>query len=451
MKIPAPVRELGKVFGANGYECHLVGGAVRDLILHRPLTDFDIATNALPEQVTALFRRVIPTGIRHGTVTVLFRGERFEVTTYRADGTYTDGRRPDSVTFTATIDGDLARRDFTINGIAFDLNVQRLLDPFDGRGDLRRRVVRAIGDPDQRFQEDGLRPVRACRFVSQLGFSLDPVTRDAIPRAIDRVRLVSIERIRDELLRIVQSPGVIPGFELLSETGLLAVIIPELEQGKGVEQRERHCFDVFRHSLATCAAADATDLVLRLAALLHDVGKPATLTVGDAGEPRFHDHDRVSAEMAGEILRRLRLPTATIDRVCHLVRQHMFNYTPEWSDSAVRRFVARVGSEHIRDLMRLRRADQIGRCGRDEPSQGLADLAAHIDRLLASDSALAVGDLAIDGRVLMTELKIPGGPDIGIVLRFLLESVLEDPAQNERGLLIEIARRFYDERLRRPR
>ncbi len=450
MRIPAPVKELGRVFREKGYECHLVGGAVRDLILGRELTDFDIATNALPEQVTDLFRRVIPTGIKHGTVTVLFRGERFEVTTYRSDGTYSDGRRPDAVTFSATIDEDLARRDFTINGMACDLASGRLLDPHGGRADLMRKVVRAIGDPSQRFQEDGLRPVRACRLAAQLGFSIDAATKAAIPAALDRVRLVSMERVRDELVRIVQSEHVVMGFELLSETGLLAVIMPELEQGRGVEQRERHCFDVFMHSLYTCAAADPADLGLRLAALLHDVGKPATLTFGEAGEPRFHNHDRVSAELADEILKRLKLPNAVVERVSHLVRHHMFNYSEEWKDAAVRRLVARVGREHIHDLMRLRRADQVGRCNRDEPITGLVELGRRIERVLGAESALTLGDLAVDGRALMAELAVPSGPVVGVILRFLMETVLEDPAQNERGRLLEIARRFYEERLRRP-
>lgn len=445
------MRELATIFRDGGYECHLVGGAVRDLLLGRPLTDFDIATNALPEQVSQLFRRVIPTGVKHGTVTVLFKGEHFEVTTYRADGTYSDGRRPDSVTFAPTIDGDLARRDFTINGIACDLASGRVLDPHGGRRDLKLRIVRAIGDPDERFQEDGLRPVRACRFAAQLGFTIEPATKAAIPRALDRVRMVSAERVRDELVRIVESSNVVLGLQLLSETGLLAVIMPELEQGRGVEQRERHCFDVFTHSLYTCAAADAGDLGLRLAALLHDVGKPATLSAGPAGEPRFHDHERVSAEMSGEILRRLRLPNATVERVCHLVRHHMFNYTPDWKDAAVRRLVARVGRQHISDLLRLRRADQVGRCNRDEPIEGLLELERRIHRLLEQEEALTLSDLAVDGTALMQELSLPSGPIVGTLLSFLLEAVLEDPAQNERPRLLEIARRFYDERLRATR
>jgi tRNA nucleotidyltransferase (CCA-adding enzyme) len=228
------------------------------------------------------------------------------------------------------------------------------------------------------------------------------------------------------------------------------VILPELDQGRGVEQRERHCFDVFLHSLYSCAAADAADLGLRLAALLHDVGKPATLTAGLSGEPRFHNHDKVSAEMAEQILRRLKLPNADVDRVCHLVRHHMFNYSPDWKDSAVRRFVARVGRESIADLLKLRRADQVGRCNRDEPVQGILDLGRRIDAVLAAQEALTISDLAVDGDALMRELALPSGPDVGTILRFLLECVLEDPAQNEREKLIGIARRFYQERLRRP-
>jgi tRNA nucleotidyltransferase (CCA-adding enzyme) len=449
MRIPSVVRDFASVFHGAGFQCHLVGGAVRDMLLNRPHTDFDVATDAPPSEVIPLFRRVIPTGIKHGTVTVLFRGTRFEVTTFRTEAEYGDGRRPDSVTFAPSITEDLARRDFTINAIAYDLRADKVEDPHDGRADLRKGIIRAIGDPAERFREDGLRPLRACRFAAQLGFRVEEATLRAIPGSLDILAKVSSERVRDEILRILQAPTPSVGFLLMNETGILGIVLPELKEGEGVEQGTLHCFDVFHHSLFACDAAPPEPPTLRLAALLHDVGKPRTRGQGADGRPTFYGHEKVAAEMSELILERLKLPHAVIRDVTHLVRHHMFNYQEEWSDAAVRRLISRVGEGSVRDLIALRRADQVGMCPENAERfpEGLADFAHRVDAVLASGKALTLSSLEVDGKDIMDALGIAPGPQVGIILNELLQSVLEDPALNEREKLLEIAGKLLRQRL----
>jgi putative nucleotidyltransferase with HDIG domain len=452
MHVPGVARDFASVFRAAGFQCHLVGGAVRDILLARPHTDFDIATDAHPDQVIPLFRRVIPTGIKHGTVTVHFKGTVFEVTTFRTEEAYGDGRRPDAVTFSPSILDDLARRDFTINAIAYDLLADHVADPHDGRKDLRAGIIRAIGNPSERFREDGLRPLRACRFAAQLGFIVEQETRLAIPGSLDILAKVSAERVRDEILKILGSPVPSVGLVLMKDTGILAVVLPELLEGEGIAQGTFHCHDVFWHSLYACDAAPRESQVLRLAALLHDVGKPRTLSAAPDGRPTFYGHEKVSAEMTEAILERLKLPHATIRDVSHLVTHHMFNYQEEWSDAAVRRLVARVGEGAIGDLMALRRADQIGMCEENARffPQGLSDFAQRVADVAKSGRAFTLSKLAINGNDLMTQLGLVPGPRVGIILNELMDTVLEDPALNEKEKLLEIARRLLKERLGSP-
>jgi len=449
MRLPHVVREFAVPFRTSGFQCHLVGGAVRDFLMGRAHTDYDIATDALPEQVISLFRRVIPTGIKHGTVTVLFKGLTFEVTTFRTEAGYSDGRRPDTVTFAPTIFDDLSRRDFTINAVAYDLLSDTINDPHGGRRDLAAGIIRAIGDPAARFREDGLRPLRACRFAAQLEFTVEEATRAAIPGALDVLSRVSAERIRDEILRTLETRLPSSGLALMKETGILGVILPELLEGVGVEQGNLHCYDVFTHSLYACDAAPRESQVLRLAALLHDIGKPRTRGLETGGRPTFYSHERVSAAMAEEILTRLKLPTAVVKDVAHLVSNHMFNYQEEWSDSAVRRLIARVGESKIDDIIALRRADQIGMCRENARAfpEGLADFTARVHSVLQGGRAFTVRQLAVNGRDLMETLQLPPGPVIGTILEELLQAVLDDPALNEKQKLLEIARRVYRERM----
>lgn len=444
--LQSPARNACTRLREAGYEAFVVGGAIRDLVRKMKPDDYDLATSATPEQVKKLFRRVIPTGIEHGTVTVLIEGTSIEVTTFRKESIYTDGRHPDSVQFVKTIEDDLARRDFTINGMALDPVQDRFLDPFGGETDLRSGTVRAIGNPDERFAEDALRLLRAVRFATQLEFMIEPDTLDALGRAADTVRRVSHERVRDELTKIVASNRPSIGFRLMRDTELLPAILPELSVGVGVEQRGGHRFDVFEHSILTCDAARGDDMAVRLAALLHDVAKPSTLSVDAAGNRTFHGHDKESARQTELLLRRLRYPNVMIDRVTHLIRQHMFHYTPEWTDAAVRRFLARVGIENVENLFDLRQADSFAQRGAEIDFRMLFAFRERIATVLAGGHALSRKDLAVNGRDLAS-IEIPEGPAMGTVLEHLFEAVLDDPKQNTRSRLLDIAQRFYESRL----
>jgi putative nucleotidyltransferase with HDIG domain len=450
MRVPRTVRDFAKVFQTAGFQCHLVGGAVRDILMGRAHSDFDIATDALPAQVLSMFRRVIPTGIKHGTVTVLFKGKTFEVTTFRTEADYSDGRRPDTVAFAPSIFDDLARRDFTINAMAYDLLANRLNDPHEGEKDLARGLIRAIGDPAERFREDGLRPLRACRIAAQLSFAIAKATTDAIPGALDILARVSAERVRDELLKTLQAPLPSTGLFLMKDTGILGVILPELEEGVGVAQGNLHCYDVFTHSLYACDAAPAESLLLRMAALFHDIGKPRVRAMDPEGRPTFYEHERVSAAMAEQILLRLKLPHAVVKDVSHLIAHHMFNYQEEWSDAAVRRLIARVGDEKIKDIIALRRADQVGMCRENARTfpEGLANFAARVSAVLEAGRAFTVRQMAADGDDIMSRLGLPPGPRVGIILEELLQAVLDDPSLNEKEKLLQIAERFYNQRLK---
>jgi len=449
LRIPRVVRELGAEFSRADRKCYLVGGAVRDMLLGRATEDFDIATDAQPVEVTGMFRRVIPTGIEHGTVTVLYRGSRFEVTTFRTEGLYTDGRRPDAVSYVPSIEEDLKRRDFTINAIAVDLSTGECVDHHGGQVDLRARLIRAIGRADERFQEDGLRLMRACRLAAQLGFSVEATTLQAMGRCREAIIPVSAERVREEIEKMLRQGSPSVGIELMRVTGLLALVLPELARCVGIEQRGMHCFDVYGHSTASCDAAPREKPEVRMAALLHDIGKPEVAVRGENGEWAFHRHEEVSARLAEELMRRLKFPNAAIAAVRHLVLCHMFHYTPDWSDAAVRRFVARVGEERLPDVLALRRADQIGTCQDHRVSASLVELERRIEGLRAGSAAFTIRDLAVDGRAVMAELGLRPGPDVGIVLGELLESVLDDPALNTREALLGIAQRFYESRLRK--
>jgi tRNA nucleotidyltransferase (CCA-adding enzyme) len=464
--VPPHIREVIRALAAAGYEAWLVGGAVRDLCRGRPAKDFDIATAATPAEMASVFgkKRTIPTGEIHGTMTVLVdragpdgqsAREHVEVTTFRGEGTYSDGRRPDAVSFVRTIEEDLARRDFTMNALAYDPERDELRDPFGGRDDLERGVVRAVGDPLARFSEDGLRSLRAVRFCAQHQLVLDPPTEAAIPVTIPIFRKVSAERVRDELLKILAASRPSIGMQLLRTTGLLHEILPELEEGIGFSQNRYHAHDVWEHTLATLDVArllpdDPAPWLVRLAALLHDVAKPRTAAPkeGAPGERTFFKHDLVGADMSAAIAERLKLSNRERERVVGLVLNHMFWYTPEWTDGTVRRFINRVGPEQLAPLFALREADVIGRGRGEKPSDELAALSARVDAEMARASALKIADLAIGGGEVIAALGRPPGPIVGAVLRRLLERVLDDPSLNERERLLalvpEMAREAED-------
>lgn len=425
----------------------MVGGAVRDLVRNTTPDDYDLATSATPEQVSYLFRRVIPTGIEHGTVTVLLGDKSVEVTTFRTESVYTDGRRPDSVNFVTTIADDLARRDFTINGMALDPVLETFLDPFKGEEDLHAGTIRAIGNPDERFAEDALRLLRAVRFATQLQFTIEAGTWDALGRASRSLGKVSQERMRDELNKILAAKRPSVGLRLMCGGGLLQVVLPELSAGVKVEQRGDHRFDVFEHSILTCDAAPRGNPTVRLAGLFHDIAKPASLKVDADGHRTFHGHDQASARQAETLLRRLRYPNAVIGQVTHLIRHHMFHYTAEWTDAAVRRFLARVGPENVDNLFALRQADSFAQRGSSTDLRALHTFRDRIGDALANEHALSRKDLAVNGHDLAS-IGIPPGRVMGTIIDYLFETVLDDPKQNARGQLLKIARSFYDSRLK---
>jgi tRNA nucleotidyltransferase/poly(A) polymerase len=446
-KIPFQVKGVYGVLKDAGFDCYVVGGAVRNLVLGTPPKDWDLATNALPADVMRLFRRVIPTGFSHGTVTVLYKGMSLEVTTFRIDGEYSDARRPDSVEYTSRLEEDLKRRDLTINAMALEVKTGKIIDPLGGRDDCSCGIIRAIGVPEERFNEDGLRILRAVRFAGRLGFSIEPKTFAAMKARAENLRAVSSERIRMELEGILESEKPSDSFIIMAEAGILGLILPELEACRGVPQRELHRFDVFTHSILSCDGVRAPDLGLRLAALLHDIGKPAVLSLGEDGLPRFYGHETESARLAGAIMLRLKLPTAVIKRVTHLIGRHMFSYTPDWTDAAVRRFIIRAGRENLEDLFTLRMADSYGMTGLPPDPHSLEGLRARVAAVLEQEDALSLKDLKLSGEDIKTALSLSPGPRVGTILNFLLESVVEDPALNERQKLLTLAENFYRARL----
>jgi putative nucleotidyltransferase with HDIG domain len=452
LAVPDVLAKMYAVFSGAGFEAYLVGGAVRDTFLGKSASDFDIATDASPAGVMRLFRRVIPTGIAHGTVTVLFMGRRIEVTTFRKESGYTDGRHPDEVFFDTTIEGDLSRRDFTMNAIAVNLKDGTVIDPYGGREDIEQKLIRSVGSAWERFTEDALRPIRAIRFSACLGFAIDEITLEAIPLAVQHIKSVSVERFRDEFIKILGADEPSQAFSLLENCGILRIFIPELTRCRGVSQsdfRGIHRFDVLDHLYFSCDGAPKNSLTVRLAALFHDIAKPlAKDEIEETGKITFYNHEKLGAEMTEKILARLRFPRRTACEVSHLIAEHMFFYEAAWTDAAVRRFIARVTPAAIDGLFALRLADAYGMT-RSPPAAGanplrdnLAEFKTRIEKELAHNDTFALKDLAVNGDDLMAE-GIPGGKILGQILRELFETALEDPKENERAHLIAIAKNIY--------
>jgi len=458
VNIHPTVQEAATLFIQAGKQVFLVGGAVRDLLQGRAAKDWDIATDARPEEVVALFHGrktgssgrsfVVPTGIKHGTVTVHYKGLSMEVTTFRSESGYSDGRHPDKVEFGVSIETDLSRRDFTMNAAAYQLPGGPLVDPFGGRNDIKSRLIRCVGNAAERFAEDGLRPLRALRFASQLDFTIDEQTLAAIPGAIPLTAKVAAERMREEIDKMIASSKPSTALLLMEKTGLLNLLIPELAECRGVKQDRLkgtgfHRFDVLDHSLLACdfAARSGAPQEVRLAVLFHDIGKPPAAHIDDGGLRTFHRHEKFSVERTREILLRFRYSNAVIEKVCHLVGEHMFHYEDSWSNAAVRRFVIRVGEENLPDLYALRRADTYGQAAAEPSPQLLVPLINRVEETLAESRALSLKDLAISGKDLITA-GIPPGKQMGIILNELLEAALEDPALNSREKLLEIAEKI---------
>lgn len=447
----AAVRRLEAVLGSDA-RLHLVGGALRDLWLGRPSGDWDLATALHPEVVLQRVRaqgfRGIPTGVRHGTVTIWVDNHPFEITTFRSDGPYRDGRRPAEVRLGVSLEDDLARRDFTINAMALPVaalehpSESDWVDPFGGRRDLAEKCIRAVGDPLIRFAEDGLRPLRACRFVAQLGFRIDPETERAMALRLDVARSVAVERVRAELDKLLLGMAASKGLQALLRTGLLDLWLGELHPMVGCVQGPPHRWDVWHHSLVLLEHLPP-ELGLRWAGLLHDAGKPHRRAVGADGRIRFWGHELVSLEIAQTIFQRLKAPKALVARVQALIRHHGLHPDETWSSGACRRLLARLAEAGLPlvDWATFRRADRWAKGGdvSQEDARHVAML-ARLEALAREAPVLNVTQLALDGRALMALADRPGGPWLGALQRHLLDWVLEDPTRNEPKALAEAAR-----------
>ena len=439
--IPEKLAELAHIFKQNGYSLFLVGGAVRDYVLGRKNHDYDFTTDAEPNEVKEMFKRTIDTGIKHGTVTVLFKGSSYEITTFRTEGNYTDNRHPDCVKFVKNLDEDLKRRDFTINALAADLFTGEIIDQHNGLDDLDKKKIRAIGNPVERFSEDALRMLRACRFSSKLDFDIEQSTLDAIAKLHKNVLDVSAERIKEEFFKLIDGTNPIKALEYMRSTGLMETLFPEIHNTIGVEQGGFHNEDVYTHLLLALKRANEMDypLEVKMAALLHDVGKPSTRAEGK-DRYTFYSHEIASEKIVLEILTRLKASNKEKEDISHLVREHMFSYTPDWSDAAIRRFINRVGVDYLDRLYMLRDADFAATTGDcPDSSERLEELKRRISKELNQNNAKSIKDLKINGNDLM-QLGIPKGKEIGKTLSYLLERVIEQPELNTKERLASLVR-----------
>lgn len=435
----------------EGFQCFLVGGSVRDSIMGFTPNEYDIATNAKPEDVQRIFKYTIPTGIKHGTILVILDDMHVEITTFRSDGNYSDGRHPDKVEYTASIEDDLPRRDLTINAMAYNVLDGTLIDMFDGMKDIKNKIIRSVGNPYERFTEDGLRIMRAIRFATKLNFNIEKETFEAICHSTGMLTSIAYERIREEFNGILISDNPFRGIELLRKTGILALIMPELMQGFGVSQNKFHKYDVYYHILHTIQAVEPLEteeltLLVRLAALFHDIAKPMVQKkVSKQEEPVYYNHEVVGANVAKKIMKRLKYSNAEIDFVTLLVRQHMFYYQDEWTDGAVRRFMKAVGIENIKPLLKLREADRLGSGNRkDKESKAIPKLLARIDKIIEEENAITVKDLKINGNDLMKEFNLKPGPIVGKILNYLLDLILDEPSLNDKEKLMEKTKLFLE-------
>ncbi|MCA9353030.1 HD domain-containing protein [Patescibacteria group bacterium] len=441
-----------------GYEAFIVGGCVRDLFLEREPSDWDITTNATPDDIMGVFettdRRVVYEN-NFGTVAIVNKelehddpSYTIEITPYRTEGSYTDNRRPDEVTFSKDIHEDLKRRDFTINAMAYDPISDSLIDDFDGQTDLKERIIRTVGDANERFSEDALRIMRAIRFSAELGFVWDADTVMAIRNHAEKLSSISRERIRDEFVRIIKAPFAKDGIMSMHKLGLLAYVVPELEEGIDCEQGGVHRFDVFTHLVKSLEHATNKEypVHVKLAALLHDIGKPRTRRPANGRgtkEWTFYGHEVVGAKMTRDIMKRLKFSKDMTEQVEKLVRYHMFFSDPDAITlSAVRRMVKNVGQDLIWDLMDLRTCDRIGTGRPKEKPYRLRKYHAMIEEVMRDP--ISVGMLKINGDIMVGEMGLQPGPKMGWVLHALLEEVLDDPTLNTREYLEKRTRELWE-------
>lgn len=443
IQLPEKVKYIIDTIMEAGYEAYAVGGCIRDSILLREPSDWDITTSASPYQVKELFRRTLDTGIKHGTVTVMLDKEGFEVTTYRIDGEYEDGRHPKEVTFTRNLTEDLKRRDFTINAMAYN-EKDGLVDIFGGLEDIRCKMIRCVGDPVERFSEDALRMMRAVRFSAQLGYRIEEETSNAIRVLAPDLKKISAERIQTELVKLLTSPH--PDYlRMAYETGITKVVLPEFDLCMITEQKNpHHCYTVGEHTLVAMQAVRA-DKVLRLAMLFHDMGKPLCVTTDEEGIDHFHGHPSVSEEIAGNVLHRLKFDNDTIYMVKKLVKYHDQYIEPQPKN--VRRAIRKMGEDVFPLLLEVKEADVQAQSDflREKKEKNLKDVRDVYQRILEEKQCVSLKTLAINGKDLIDQTGMKPGKELGEVLNELLDLVTEDPARNTREYLLKAAK----ERLKR--
>ena len=435
IQLPQKVRYIIETIQAAGYEAYAVGGCIRDSILGKEPDDWDITTSAAPEEVKKMFRKTIDTGIQHGTVTVMMEKESFEVTTYRIDGKYEDSRHPKDVTFTAELKEDLRRRDFTINAMAYN-EQNGLIDIFEGIRDIERKMIRCVGNAEERFTEDALRMMRAVRFSAQLGYTIEDETKKAIKKLAPTLQNISAERIQTELVKLLISEHP-DDIRTAYETGITKQILPEFNICMETQQNNpHHCYSVGEHILHTLIFVEP-DKVLRLGMLFHDIGKPQTLTVDEKGITHNHGHAAVGEEMTVEILKRLKFDNDTLDKVRKLVRYH--DWKIESNPKNVRRAANKIGEDIFPMLFAAKYADVMAQSDyqREEKLQELKTLQEIYKGILEKKECLCLKDLAVSGDDLIAEGMKPG-KEIGITLNKLLEDVLENPEHNQKEYLLSL-------------
>jgi len=438
------VSEILDKFVKAGFEIYIVGGAVRDLLTGRPVDDWDFTTNATPEEILKIFPEGFYDNI-FGTVGISHPSSQspYEITTFRREFGYSDKRRPDKVEWGKTLEEDLSRRDFTINAMALRLASLAqgkpsydLIDPFDGQKDLENKLIKAVGDADERFSEDALRMMRAIRIAAELGFTIEEKTFEAVKKNASLINKIAKERVKEELFKILLSPHPDDGMVILRNAGLLIEILPELEKTFGVEQKSpgrHHVYDVGTHSLMALKNCKSQDPIVRFATLIHDIGKPQTYKKLESGVITFYNHEVVSTKIAANIADRLRFSKKEKDKLVTLVRYHQFTVDERQTDSAIRRFIRNVGKENIADMLELRVADRLGG-GARETSWRLEEFKKRL--IEVQKEPFAVKDLKIDGNDVMKVLRLRSGPMVGEILNILFEEVVEKKLENEKRALL---------------
>lgn len=443
LSLPQEAIAISNKFANGGHELYLVGGAVRDFVMGKLIYDWDFTTGATPEQILEILGADAFYDNQFGTVGISYNeNERpFEITTFRTESTYSDSRHPDEISWGESIEEDLKRRDFTINAMAVkisneQLKVDGIIDPYGGKKDIEEKLIRAVGDPTERFSEDALRMMRAVRIASELGFEIEENTMAAIKLHADSIKKISGERVRDELLKIMASKHPYAGATLLYNTGLMGQILPELAKTFGVEQKSpgrHHIYDVGNHSLMSLKHCPSDDPIVRFATLIHDIGKPQTFKIKD-GVITFYNHEVVGARIAKNIATRLRFSRQDTDRLWKLVRWHQFTVDERQTDKAIRRFITKVGLDNVEGMLALRVGDRLGG-GASETSWRLEEFKARLVEV--QKQPFAVRDLKVSGDDIMRELGIKPGPRVGEVLNKLFDDVVEKKVENEREALIE--------------